>query len=956
MNSKSKKGKPDRATANRPNSYKGNRQGQTQNYIKTQSRDFAKPQDSSAHDYSNSYVGDSILHLVGCSVHVQTVDGQIYDGILESVSPKFTFCLRNAHLLANANQSKEYNINPTKGDLSDVSFELRNVLCIKCKNVDWDYARKDTFLTDGMISGVNGPSSTERELEPWQDWKDDSLALGELERAVNLVRPSNGGDSYSDLKRANEEKFNYKSSFSEASLGLYMDEIETHDQEVYKMRSLEAEQIAREIAGDDTHVHHDKLDSGASEEDKFSSVRRSLPNSGPLPGRGSNMQGRSRGRSRGSGFQGFKDDASEPSDSQADGKLRRNSSGGTRRHETDEGTGSHKLYSQLFKASPAQDPSNHGRFVAPSQQPQPQQHMSYQQAASQQHSQSSQSEHHNSQYMQQQRPTDGHHQPNFPPRMLQQQAGNPRQQMAPKQPVATQGSQNLPSSPKAEQKIVTEVDGEPKDKETVSSAHAAGIEKVSSQSLVDSRPLTKEAMKLSSEIPKSKKHEREHPLQKFGKVYAATHDNTPRPLLSNLKSFREVKIAGVPQKRPKKPSEAQASEAREHRETDQEKMVIPVSPDFSTKPETAIVDAEQAPKMENLQIEEEKAEGKENVTENVEGSVEKKATDFSAAQMESLSAKVAEETKLVGDEPKNVESRLNPNASDFVPRGATASSAASQPFAQGAAPASANTYQVTATSMPSGALSNISGNRIPVIYQQGPNSRYRANPAYTGYPVQPVVETSIASSAPVYQGGYVQQQQGVQQQQQQQQQYPQFIYFNPQTSQPGAMIHVHSQQQTMLRYHVPQQQNQVGHPQIMPPVFQENTPVYLVPGGNLIMQQPQHQQQPQMHAQAVSMNHPSNPSTPSPQAPVHFLVQQPSQQYPSITSPLSSTPQGTPLSHGMQRPPTPSQHQIHPSATPPLHIGQQQTYNYVPNAVHNIQSQPFLAPQRSHGHMQSFQG
>ena len=159
------------------------------------------------------------------------------------------------------------------------------------------------------------------------------------------------------------------------------------------------------------------------------------------------------------------------------------------------------LYSQLFKASPAQDPSNQGRFVAPSQQQQPQQPMSYQQAASQQHSQSSQSEHHNSQYMQQQRPTGGHHQPNFPPRMLQQQAGNPRQQIASKQPVATQGSQNLPSSPKAEQSIVTEVDGDPKEKETISSAHAAGIEKVSSPSLVDSRPLTNEAVSVSLLVP-----------------------------------------------------------------------------------------------------------------------------------------------------------------------------------------------------------------------------------------------------------------------------------------------------------------------------------------------------------------------------------------------------------------------------------------------------------------------
>ena len=66
-------------------------------------------------------------------------------------------------------------------------------------------------------------------------------------------------------------------------------------------------------------------------------------------------------------------------------------------------------------------------------------------------------------------------------------------------------------------------------------------------------------------------------------------------------------------------------------------MVIPVSPDFSTKPETArdstLNDAEEAPKMENLQIEEEKAEGKENVTENVEDSVEKKTTGWHSSMI-----------------------------------------------------------------------------------------------------------------------------------------------------------------------------------------------------------------------------------------------------------------------------------------------------------------------------------
>ena len=40
-----------------------------------------------------------VLHLQGCPVHVQTVDGHIYDGILESVSPKVGYCCPFSTLL-----------------------------------------------------------------------------------------------------------------------------------------------------------------------------------------------------------------------------------------------------------------------------------------------------------------------------------------------------------------------------------------------------------------------------------------------------------------------------------------------------------------------------------------------------------------------------------------------------------------------------------------------------------------------------------------------------------------------------------------------------------------------------------------------------------------------------------------------------------------------------------------
>ncbi len=93
-----------------------------------------------------------------------------------------------------------------------------------------------------------------------------------------------------------------------------------------------------------------------------------------------------------------------------------------------------------------------------------------------------------------------------------------------------------------------------------------------------------------------------------------------------------------------------------------------------------------------------------------------------------------------------------------------------------------------------------------------------------------------------------------------------------------------------------------------------------------------HQQQSQpMHAQHIAYSH---PATQQVQQPIQYVVPQ---HYSQIASPLNSNVQATPVLHGIQRPPTPSQHPVH-SATPPMHPGQQMFYGA--NQMTGINMQP----------------
>lgn len=83
----------------------------------------------------------------------------------------------------------------TVGSVFDVLiFKPCDVVFLKAKDVDLDYATKDTFQTDTAISKCNGSRFDEKELEPWQFDGDSSSVNGDIDMSFELDNNANGWD------------------------------------------------------------------------------------------------------------------------------------------------------------------------------------------------------------------------------------------------------------------------------------------------------------------------------------------------------------------------------------------------------------------------------------------------------------------------------------------------------------------------------------------------------------------------------------------------------------------------------------------------------------------------------------------------------------------------------------------------------------------------------------------
>lgn len=73
-------------------------------------------------------------------------------------------------------------------------FKPCDVVFLKAKDADLDYATKDTFQTDTAISKCNGSRLDEKELEPWQFDGESNSINGDVDISLELDNNANGWD------------------------------------------------------------------------------------------------------------------------------------------------------------------------------------------------------------------------------------------------------------------------------------------------------------------------------------------------------------------------------------------------------------------------------------------------------------------------------------------------------------------------------------------------------------------------------------------------------------------------------------------------------------------------------------------------------------------------------------------------------------------------------------------
>ncbi|KAI8441878.1 hypothetical protein MSG28_005561 [Choristoneura fumiferana] len=160
-------------------------------------------------------------------------------------------------------------------------FKPQDVVSIRAKDSDLDYATHDVFQTDSAISSKfnvilsgNGRGE-ERHLEPWDGEGESgdapsvngSARLSDLE----LDHRANGWDA-NDMFRKNEEVYGVHSTYDHSLAG-YTLPLQRKDTQDYRDAEAKAEEIAAEIENTATYKARIELENG-DEEERYAAVVR----------------------------------------------------------------------------------------------------------------------------------------------------------------------------------------------------------------------------------------------------------------------------------------------------------------------------------------------------------------------------------------------------------------------------------------------------------------------------------------------------------------------------------------------------------------------------------------------------------------------------------------------------------------------------------------------------------
>uniref|UniRef100_A0A3Q1J5D3 LsmAD domain-containing protein n=1 Tax=Anabas testudineus TaxID=64144 RepID=A0A3Q1J5D3_ANATE len=223
--------------------------------------------------YNNARMLHFLTAVVGSTCDVRVKNGTVYEGIFKTLSSQCELAVDAVHKRNNGDGGggggeeggggNQLSL-PKIEDITDTMiFSPAELVTMTCRDVDLNFAVRDTF-TDSAISSsrVNG-EHREKVLQRWDG--DGNGENFELESDT-----SNGWDA-NEMFKFNEETYGIKSTY-DSSLSMYTMPLERGNSDVYRQREARATRLAGEI--ESSRRVSLENDEGKSEEDKYSSVVR----------------------------------------------------------------------------------------------------------------------------------------------------------------------------------------------------------------------------------------------------------------------------------------------------------------------------------------------------------------------------------------------------------------------------------------------------------------------------------------------------------------------------------------------------------------------------------------------------------------------------------------------------------------------------------------------------------
>ncbi|MEQ2313717.1 hypothetical protein AMECASPLE_004940 [Ameca splendens] len=234
-------------------------------------RSSAKPSFQSSPVFEGVYNNARMLHfltaVVGSTCELSVKSGSVFEGIFRTLSSRCELAVDAVH--KHNEEEGSTSGPPRREDITDTMiFSPSDLVTMICRDVDLNYATRDTF-TDTAISSsrINGEHK-EKVLQKWEGGDSNGESF-DLENDA-----SNGWDA-NDMFRYNEVKYGVTSTY-DSSLSMYTVPLERGNSEVYRQREARAARLASEIESSPQYRHRVGLenDEGKSEEEKYSSVVR----------------------------------------------------------------------------------------------------------------------------------------------------------------------------------------------------------------------------------------------------------------------------------------------------------------------------------------------------------------------------------------------------------------------------------------------------------------------------------------------------------------------------------------------------------------------------------------------------------------------------------------------------------------------------------------------------------